>query len=242
MTRLNQVVALEAGAKGEAVRALETTKGKAKLDTLLAGISRTYQPRDEEGDRLPPESTQVQVTVAQMLADLRPPLQRLYDLTATKERANMGATAGVIVDGQAVLTDVPIVVLLFLERQLGELRAVVQALPVLDPAEQWSESEPGVFHARERLTARTVKLPRAFVRYEATKEHPAQVDVVNDDKVVGDWTTIKFSGAMRAADKAAILERIRKLTAAVLTAREEANSVSVTDEELGAPVLAYLFG
>lgn len=242
MTRLNQVVALELGVKQEADKALETAKHKSALLPQMAGISRVYTPKDDEGDRLPPESTKVQIDVASIIEELRAPTARLFDLVLTKEAMNQETAANVVVDGQTLLENVPVTVLLFLERQLALLKTFVQGLPVLDPAESWTGDEPGIYRTPPRSTVRTVKLPKAFIRYEATKEHPAQVDAYTEDKVVGDWETIKFSGAIRASDKIAILDRIRKVTQAVLQAREEANSVVVRDAKMGEDVLEFIFG
>lgn len=241
MTRLNQVVALENGAKGEAERARETAKAKLRLTDKMKGLTRSYEPRQENGEQLPPESTEVQLTVRSILADALPSMRRLFDLTATKERANQEAVADVVVDGLLRIEGLPVTVLLFLEKQLRELSVLVAGIPVLDPAEVWEPHEPGIYRTRPRQTTRPQKIPKAFVKYEATKEHPAQVDVYTEDKVIGDWTKIEFSGAIQAADKAEMIERLRRLTAAVLVAREEANSIGVTDRELGEKVLDYLF-
>lgn len=242
MTRLNQIVALEAPAKAAAARAMETAKAKARLETQLAGISRTYLSRTEEGPTFPPESTRVQVTVAGVIAELRPQLARWLDLFATKEETNTQTAADVVVDGVMVVAAAPVPVLLAMERQLAELKTFAEMLPVLDPAEHWDDEEPGIYRSRERQTAKTSKVPKAFVKYDATKEHPAQVDAYTEDVVIGDWATVKYSGAMRARDKAALLERIRLLTAAVLSAREEANSIEVIDLKPGQAVMEFVFG
>jgi hypothetical protein len=242
MTRLNQVVALEVGVKQEAEKALETAKHKSALLPQMAGISRSYRPREDEGDTLPPESTQVQIDVASIIKEMTPATIRLFDLVLTKESMNRETAADVVVDGTTLLENMPVTVLLFLERQLALLKTFVAGLPVLDPAESWTEDEPGVYRTPPRSTVRTVKLPKAFVRYEATKEHPAQVDAYTEDKVMGDWETVKFSGAIRVQDKSAILDRIRRVTQAVLQAREEANSIGVRDAKMGEDVLEFIFG
>lgn len=242
MTRLNQIVALELGVKQEAEKAREAARNKSSLLPQMAGIARTYTPKDDDGDSLPPESTRVQISVAQIIGELGPSLERLFDLVATKETANRSAVADVVVDGVTLARDVPVTVLLFLERQLGELKGFVSLLPVLEAAETWQEDEPGIYRTPPRHTVRTVKLPKAFVKYEATKEHPAQVDAYTEDKLVGQWETVKFSGAIDVRDKLAILDRIRKVTAAVLQAREHANSIEITDVKLGEDVLGYVFG
>src|SRR5947209_3792462 len=83
-------------------------------------------------------------------------------------------------------------------------------------------------------TNRTKKVPKNHVKYEATKEHPAQVEMYMEDVWVGTWTTVKFSGAIPAAVRNAMLERLRKLLEGVKTAREEANNLEVRAVKIGA--------
>src|SRR5438132_1009448 len=82
---------------------------------------------------------------------------------------------------------------------------------------------------------------RNHVKYEATKEHPAQVEMYMEDVWVGTWTTTKLSGAIPAATRNAMLERVRKLLDAVKEAREEANLLQVQTQKLGDALLAYVF-
>ena len=43
---------------------------------------------------------------------------------------------------------------------------------------------------------------------EATQQHPAQVQVYMEDVPEGDWTTVKFSGALPASRVRTLLERV----------------------------------
>ena len=52
---------------------------------LFAGISRTYQPKDEEGESLPPESTKVQIKAEEIIHNTVAVLTKLFDITATKD-------------------------------------------------------------------------------------------------------------------------------------------------------------
>ncbi len=61
MTRLNQIVAVEKGIKTRSFQELTDAHHALQKSSLLSGISRTYRPKDEEGEQLPPESTRVQV-------------------------------------------------------------------------------------------------------------------------------------------------------------------------------------
>ncbi|MEV0364554.1 hypothetical protein [Nocardia fusca] len=80
--KLNQLIAIEKGAKPQAnadVAAAYQRVGKADL---LAGISRTYRPLDDMGEELPAESKRVQVRVREVIANVKNTLTRLFDVTA----------------------------------------------------------------------------------------------------------------------------------------------------------------
>lgn len=242
MTKLNQIIAVEQGVKAKATR--EHTELYRLLDkpVLLTGIARTYQPKDEEGDKLPSESTLVQVNVEDVLAGTADALTRLFDVTLTKEVANAKATANVTVDGVDILSDVPVTYLLFLEKKLVDLYTFISHVPVLDPAQAWSKDEStGVFVSAPVETVRSKKIPKNWVRAEATKEHPAQVDIFHEDVIVGVWTKRDFSGAVPATRKAELLSRVEKLQTAVKFARESANNTEVEDAKAGEKVFTYLF-
>nr|WP_232384000.1 hypothetical protein [Actinomadura violacea] len=173
MPKLNQIIAVEKGAKSRAQREIAEIGQRLQKTALLSGISRTYQPLDDDGESLPPESTRVQVTAEGTLKEVAAALTRLFDITATKDWANRDARADVVVDGRTVLEQVPVAHLLFLEKQLTELAGLVDRLPVLDTAEAWTFDESAdVWRTEPVRTTRTKKIPRAHVLYEATTEHP----------------------------------------------------------------------
>jgi hypothetical protein len=243
VTKLNQIIAIEKSVKAKAARALGDAGRELAKAPLLSGISRTYQPKDEEGEQLPPESTKVQRRVEEQLREVSESMTRLFDVTATKDRTNAIATADITVDGEVLVADVPVTYLLFLEKQLGELQAFVKTLPVLDAGESWTYNDASDAFATDPVkTVRTKKIPRNHVKAEATEEHPAQVDVYYEDIPVGYWTTVKFSGAAPAKRVAQLSERLEKLQIAVKFAREEANGTEVVDEKIGAKVFGYLLG
>lgn len=243
MTKLNQLLAIEKGVKSSAFAELTDAHHQVQKAALLSGISRTYQPKDEEGEALPPESTRVQVKADTTLKLITQTLVRLFDVTATKEWANCAAKADVKVDGTVLLPGVPVTYLLFLEKQLGDLHTFVKKLPVLDPAETWTFDEGADAWKTEPVkTIKTKKVPRNHVKAEATEKHPAQVEVYYEDIPVGYWTTVKFSGALPARRLYELLERVDKLQQAVKFAREEANGTPVIDKEVGEVVFDYLFG
>jgi len=243
VAKLNQLIAVEKGVKAKSHQDLTAAHHGLQKPALLAGISRTYQPKDEEGEQLPPESTRVQVKSEDVLRDTAATLTRLFDVTATKDWSNCAARADVTVEGRTLLRDVPVAYLLFLEKQLADLGAFVRKLPVLDAAESWSvDPSTDSWKTEQVRTVRTKKVPRNHVKAEATDKHPAQVEVYYEDIPVGYWTTVKFSGALPARRVNELLDRVEKLQQAVKFAREEANGIEVTDQKVGDVVFGYLFG
>jgi hypothetical protein len=242
MTKLNQILALEADAKRHAQAAVAQASGTLGNTSLLNGLSRTYQPRQEDDEQLPPESTRVQATAQDVVAAMQSELARLWDLTATKDYANCEAKADVVLDGRTLVEGAPATYLLFLEKQLAELEAFIRRLPTLDQAEKWTyDTAQGLWTTEPVQTVRTKKVPKSHVAYEATKEHPAQVQMYTEDVPAGRWTLIKYSGALPAPRVRELLDRVRALQAAVKTAREEANMHAVTDRKVGDAILGYLF-
>jgi hypothetical protein len=243
MTKLNQIIPLEDTAKKTAELQLTAAYHLIQKDAVFNGISRTYQPDDDEGDKLPQEQTKVQNNVETILEVVANEVGRALDLVFTKEAANTQAKADLVVDGVTIAKDVPVTYLLQLEKQLVHLRSFISKLPLLDPAENWHvDGTTGVFVSDEIQTTRSKKVPRRFVKYEATDKHPAQVDVWHEDVIVGRWTTKKFSGRISQPRQAVLLERVRKLIDAVKVAREAANSIEVTDRKVGTALFGYLFG
>jgi hypothetical protein len=242
MPKLNQIIAIQASKKSQAKDTLTEAYHLLKKPELLTGIARTYQPRDEGGEPQPDERKQVQVKVNDLIRNVTTDLTEMLDVVATQDWANCQARADVVVDGKPLLQGVPVTHLLFLEKQVTDLRTFIDTLPVLDTAEDWDyKPEADCFVSQPSRTNRTKKVPKNHIKYEATKEHPAQVEMYMEDVWVGTWTTTKFSGAVPAAVKNAMLERVRKLLDAVKAAREEANGIEVKRQKTGASLLGYVF-
>jgi hypothetical protein len=54
VTKLNQIIAVEKGIKSKAYAEVTDAHQRLQKSALLAGIARTYQPKDEEGEQYPP--------------------------------------------------------------------------------------------------------------------------------------------------------------------------------------------
>lgn len=243
MPYLNQVLAVEKGTKAKAESELTRAYHLLQKPDLLTGIAKTYQPKDEEGDQLPPESKRVQVKADELLRQVSGYLGELFDVTLTKDAANCAAAGDVVVDGKTVLKAVPVTTLLFLEKKLTDVHTFVAKLPTLDPAYEWHRDPAQDCWATEpRQTHRTNKVQRPLVMAPATDKHPAQVQLITEDVVAGYWTTIGFSGAAETQRVNEIVARVEKLQAAVKMAREAANSVEAPRVEMGSAIFGYLLG
>jgi hypothetical protein len=242
MPKLNQIIAIEKGVKNQTFQELTEVHHALMRTNQLSGISRSYTPKDEEGEQLPPESTRVQVRAEEAIERMVATMTKLFDITATKDTANCHAKADVVVDGNVLLSDVPATYLLFLEKQLVDIHTFVSKLPVLDAAENWVRDNNADSWATEPTqTLRTKKIPRNHVKAEATAHHPAQVEVYYEDVTVGTWRTVKFSGALPAKRVNELAQRVKTLQEAVKFARETANSVEAKEVKVGEALFGYLF-
>jgi hypothetical protein len=184
----------------------------------------------------------VQVNAEQTLRAATDTLTRLFDVTLTKDASNTEASADIVVDDVTLLADVPVTYLLFLEKQLTDVRTAVSKLPVLDPAKSWSWNEnAGAYASAPAETVKTKKIPKNWVKAEATDKHPAQVEIFHEDIIVGTWTTTNLSGAVPGARKQELLDRATKVLEAVKFAREKANTREVTDRSAGSEIFGYIF-
>ena len=242
MPKLNQIVAIEKGTKSGAQKKITHLHREVQKQPLLAGISRNYRSKDDEGEVFPSESTQVQIRAKEMIDEFSETMTDLFDVVATKDWGNTKARGDIEIDGKTLLKDVPITYLLFLETKLQDIRTFVEKLPYLDPSESWHFDPATNCYANQSVqTVKTKKLPRNHVKFEGNSKHPPQVEVFMEDIVVGYWNTTKFSGALPAQEIKEFLSRIEKLLKAVKFAREQANGMEVKRREVGKKVFDYLF-
>lgn len=246
MTRiltLSHTIATEKDDKDKVAQTRAKAENQFGKNNLFSGLSRVYKPLDDAGQQLPPESTSIQLTVEEVLKEVKKHLSTLFDTTATKDWANCKAKADLVVDGQTLLKEVPATYLLFLEKQLNELHALVKKAPTLDTSEVWHKDTAQNCYATDLVgTVRTKKVPQALVGHPPTKEHPAQIQWINVDVQEGTWETRKFSSAVPAKHVTEILERIEKVQRAVKHAREDANRIAIESIQAGETVLSFILG
>ncbi len=242
MAKLNQVIAIEKGVKSRVYAFLSATYKAFQKPALFNGLSRQYQKKDEDSEDYPPENVRVQMNAAALLDEISENMVEYFDVVAQKDWANCEAKANVEVDGKVLLENVPATYLLFLEKQLNDLKDEVAKLPELDPAHDWTlDAATNVYKAAPTQTSKTKKVPKVIVKYEATEHHPAQTELVSLDEVVGTWHTVLHSGAIPAPRKKVLQKRLQNLIKAVKFAREAANESKAPKKEVGQRVFGYLF-
>ncbi len=245
--KLCQFIAIESSVKNRVTSELTEAHKDLQKSDLFNGHSRRYEPRNEDpssplGEKLPEENKKV---VARALATVKLTVDRLvehYDLAATRDFGNCVAKADVEVEGRVLLKDVPVAHLLFLEKRVEDLITFIRKLPTLDPTENWDfKPSQDLFATQPVQTARTKKISRALVLYEATKEHPAQVKEITEDVQAGTWSTIKYSSAIPVQQRNEMLRRAEELQKGIKFAREKANATEVEEKKLGRALLDYVF-
>lgn len=241
--KLNQVIAIVKGKKSQSqeivTKLYQTLEKKSEL---FSGISRIYRPKNEDGDKRPPEKKIVQQTVPNILETIKESYADMINMVATLDIGNCIAKADVVIDGKVILKDVPATHLICLEKQVGDISTFISKLPILDIAEEWKwNSSVGYYTSEPRETTSSAKVVKFITAYEATEHHPAQIKESTMDEIVGYWTTTLMSGNIKADDKKELLNKIRKFSDAVKIAREEANSVDVKESNFGTLITEYLF-
>jgi hypothetical protein len=245
--KLHTVIALREGEKARHRAELTAAHRQFSRPEQYEGQTRTYRPKADDGDALPEESKNVQANGDAALNALVRAVASDWNLMATVNVGDQRATADVTVpteDGARVLLrEVPTTFLLYLARELDDVRKYLAELPTLDPAVRWRYDENvGAYVADPVTTHRTQKVLQNHIKYEATDRHPAQVETFTTDVVVGYWTLVRRSGALPAERKAELLQRVDVLRQAVREARQRAADVDVDEVNVARPVFDYLLG
>jgi len=246
--KLHQLLAVIDGRKKSANRVVTDLYHALQKPAWYAGLSKVYQPLDDEGTKLPPEAVRVQRNARADLEAIAETMTGLLDLTAQKDWTNASpeARGTVTVDGTVLIKDAPVTYLLSLKTALtgsDGIKSVFEAVPTLDPAETWLDDEANNGYRTDPVkTHRNEKRQKPLVLFPATDRHPAQTQLVTEDVLAGYWERTLFSGAIKPTDKERLLSRLHKLVEAISVAIEQANQAEVETRKVTAPAFQYLLG
>lgn len=245
MPKLNQILAIEKGVKSKVHSQISEIYKIIQRKNIFDGFTRTYQAIDEDGESLPPENSKVQCIAPEVLEFLAKEMEEYFDVTYKKDLTNCLAVVDVKIKDQVFLEKVPATYLLFLEKQLNDIRTFINTLPTLDESVEWTlDSKVGVYKSETVKTHRNKKVQKPIVLYPATDKHPAQTNLITEDVLAGYWNQQKFSGALSKKDKENLIEKVETILKAVKMAREEANSVDVPKDiqNIGEKIFQHLLG
>jgi len=240
---LSQVITVEKAVHSRNYEAIGELHKRVQKADQFAGISKTYERSDVAEAEIPPEVKLVQLRHDEVVASYIKQWSEWWDLEATKDTANCKATADVVVDGVVIVPNAPVTFLLFLEKQLSDVRKGIDVMPELPADKEWTfDDAKGIHKTEATRQARTQVKKRAIVLYDATDKHPAQTQLIDDQVITGYYTQVHYSGAIPGAEKRRILERVNKLIDAVKDARQRANQSPAEDVKIAANVFKFLFG
>lgn len=251
--RLHQILAIASGVTADSKKELDVLNGVMGNVDYYTGFTGTYTPRavQEEGQapsattmRRPPKVMVVRLTAKEVLAQVRRIVGRRWDVQRTVDTASAGARADVVLrDGTVLLNDVPVRHLMYLEAELSDLYARLERIPVLDPARSWP-APPQANGVRQSAPVESTSEDKVYFNHVlsvADQYHAANVKLMERSETVGYWNTVFESGALSADEKFLMLARLTEVREQVKVAREQANSVTVTDLTNDA-VLDYVLG
>jgi hypothetical protein len=241
MSKLNQIIAIEKGVKSRVYGRVTELHKLSQRAEPYNGFSKNFRKKDEDGENYPPERKKVQLIARDLLREVARLQTELFDVTATKDWANCRARADVVVGGRTLIKDAPVTYLLFLEKQMSDLRSFIGKLPTLDESDEWSpDPNSHLFRTPKITTHKTRKVQRPIVLYDATEHHPAQTQLISEDIIVGWWDTVKHSGAIPVPEKQRVLERIDKMVKAIKFAREAGNAIDAEEQKIGEAIFGFL--
>src|SRR5258708_5208351 len=129
MAKLNQIIAIEKGIKARVYGEITELHKASQKPELFNGFSKTYQKKDDDGEDLPPEKRRVQFLATEVLRTVERVSTELMDVTARKDWTNCEAKGDIIIDTKTIIGGAPVSYLLFLEKQMTDMRTFVGNLP-----------------------------------------------------------------------------------------------------------------
>lgn len=242
--QLHQLLAVETDRKQKAkVILTETIATFTKKGEHFDGLIKTYKPNEEGGDQVPSQVKEVVTTVDKKLDYTKGAVITAIDAQLSKEETNSSGTVKAELKIGDKSFELSATSLLALEGQLINIRAVYKTIPTQDPTRRWVPDEStgkGIFVTAPEELYRTKKIHRPFVKSGATKEHPAQVEIISEDVQVGKYETIYKTGKISPARKSEMLTKIDGLIDAVKRARAKANQAEVVNTKIGKEIFDYI--
>lgn len=242
--KLHELLAIEQDRKHKAAQAIgEAVSIFTKKDVQFDGMVKRYVATEaDDTELIPDESKEMVSTVKDKLEAVMEAVVAGIDAHISKEETNSSnAAKAELKIGDSDFGTLSATTLLALEGHLAKIKELYVAMPVLDNTRKWEfDNQKGYFKTEEEIKYRSVKRPKVIVKYEATKEHPAQTELLHLDFQVGKYVTVYSSGKITPAQKSTLLKRIDEMLEAVKTARAKANNVEANQVKLAKGIFEYI--
>jgi len=245
-TKLHEILAVEGDLEARAKDAMHDAKTKFSTPAFFHGFKRELEMFDgDDGTHYPPETQQVTYVVDEILKSVSDHSSRYFDVMLAKESTNQMAKADLIVNGETISKDLPATFLLGMESRLKVLKNALDTIPTLPPGRDYVLDEDvadNIFKTRDpERTFKTANRIKHKVLYDATKEHPAQIEKWSEQENVGAYTKVEWFSSMSPNGKRKLIQRLNDMIMGCKKARQKANSVEVTRKEVGRDIFGYLF-
>lgn len=247
MTKLHELLAVESNLENQAAKCRSDLSATFEKKRHLFEEKRvTFTPAGEGAQSVTETQSDIQSNVKKELNWIQGHLAKALDASYQVAEANTQARADVVLEDAEqtiLLTGVPATALLELEKRVAEISALIAAVPTLDPAKGFTiDTARNLYVARTVNKTRTRKEKKVFIKYEATKEHPAQTELLDQDVVIGAIQEQEWSGLITPAEKAELINRVEIVARAVRRARSRANDVAIDSKaKIGSKLLDYIF-
>jgi hypothetical protein len=247
MGKLFELLAVEGDLEGTSKRIVdETERTFANKHGLFQGQHRHLEMFDPEetNQGVPDDHQELTETVLGKLDYMAAHVARYWDAMLQKESSNQEATSDLILEGQIIGKGLPATFLLGLENRLKGLRKVYDNIPTLAPGIKWVPDKTrgeGIWvQDNPEIRYKTAKTFHHKVLYEATAQHPAQIEKWEENVNVGIYHQEVWSGMLSSADKSRLLGRLNNLIMAVKKARMRANSIEIKEKTIGKAIFEWL--
>jgi len=230
--KLHQLLAIEDDRKRTGISILNETAVtfRTKKDHF-DGKTRSYQKKEESGEDYATERKAVITSVTERLDYTVQHWKRYLDAVLQKEETNAsGAATAELIIREFSFGTFAATSLLAIEKNLVQFIEMLRVIPTLDPSIEWEIDGDvrGQYKAKyDEIQTRSAKKQEPIVLYDATKEHPAQVQMGTYDVIIGTWTAKRVSAKISSGEKALMLDRAEELLIGVKKARTKANECGV---------------
>lgn len=245
MSKLHQTLAVRDDLKNKAGLILnETRKTFSAKGDHFDGLTKVYQKLVEESTSVPSESKELVTTVKEKLDfALQSFVQSVDAETTVSETNTSGKAVAELKVGEKSFGTFSAVTLLDFEKALTNLRSVYGEIPTLDPTKKWKDNSsvvPNTYATEPFITMRSEKTKKVITLAPATDKHPAQAQVYDDDRQVGQYMTTFYSGKITPTQKSELLQRIDDLILAVKDAKSRANNVDTKEIKIGQTIVDFV--